>query len=147
MRRHHTRSTRTDTLFPYTTLFRSPKNGLVCGDPTPIIRRHGVVPPRYPPPRPSQLLPPMTVSAEAHSPEFLDALRRIAREAGALIMTHYGNDPVVRRKADASPGTATDEAAETRSEEHPSELQSTMRNSYAVLCLHTKQNTTTIQRK
>ncbi len=55
----------------------------------------------------------MTRGAAAHSPEFLDALRRIAREAGALIMTHYGNDPVVRRKADASPVTAADEAAET----------------------------------
>jgi 3'(2'), 5'-bisphosphate nucleotidase len=45
-------------------------------------------------------------------PQLLAELRRIAREAGALIMTHYGNNPAVRRKADASPVTAADEAAE-----------------------------------
>jgi 3'(2'), 5'-bisphosphate nucleotidase len=43
----------------------------------------------------------------------LDALRRIAREAGAAIMGHYGNNPVVRAKADDSPVTAADEEAET----------------------------------
>ncbi len=44
--------------------------------------------------------------------DLLGALRRIARDAGALIMAHYGNNPAVRRKADASPVTAADEAAE-----------------------------------
>lgn len=42
----------------------------------------------------------------------LDELRRIAREAGTAIMGHYGNNPAVRAKADNSPVTAADEAAE-----------------------------------
>lgn len=45
-------------------------------------------------------------------PEFLDELVAIARRAGAEIMRHYGTNPVVRAKADASPVTAADEAAE-----------------------------------
>src|SRR3546814_12455692 len=75
MIRRPPRSTRTDTLFPYTTLFRSP-------------RHH----------------------------------RFVARQvsAGALAL---GADPGSGRG---------------RSEEHTSELQSLMRNSYAVFCLKKK---------
>lgn len=46
------------------------------------------------------------------SSQLLDRLRAIAREAGAIIMQHYGNSPAVRTKSDASPVTAADEAAE-----------------------------------
>jgi 3'(2'), 5'-bisphosphate nucleotidase len=59
-------------------------------------------------PRPSRRVA-VPVTGEA---DLLHALRRIARAAGALIMTHYGSNPAVRRKADASPVTAADEAAE-----------------------------------
>src|SRR5690606_29304341 len=44
--------------------------------------------------------------------DLTDELCRIARLAGAAIMAFYGNGPAVRVKADASPVTAADEAAE-----------------------------------
>src|SRR3546814_8428972 len=87
MRRRPPRSTRTDTLFPYTTLFRSPR-GDGGGD--------------------------LTDEGAAF------AERRHARER-------------VRRR----PARYFD-----RSEEHTSELQSLMRNSYAVFCLKKKKNNT-----
>src|SRR3546814_5938810 len=80
MIRRPPRSTRTDTLFPYTTLFRSVFVGL-------------------------------------------------RRPAGILDRLLGG------RHAEH------DEAVEDRSEEHTSELQSLMRNSYAVFCLKKKKNT------
>src|SRR3546814_1468972 len=79
MRRRPPRSTRTDTLFPYTTLFRSAL--------APVRRR---------------------ISAAAG-------------ESGSAF----------------SPATLT-VGRVTRSEEHTSELQSLMRNSYAVFCLKKK---------
>ncbi len=46
------------------------------------------------------------------SSELSDALRHMARAAGDLIMTYYAGDFAVRDKADASPVTDADEAAE-----------------------------------
>src|SRR3546814_10321044 len=88
------RSTRTDTLFPYTTLFRST-----------LSKREGVE-------RASAL--------EPDDPAITDSLAwayfRLGDTAKAL--------PLLQE----------------RSEEHTSELQSLMRNSYAVFCLKKKQN-------
>src|SRR3546814_9048698 len=113
MRRRPPRSTRTDTLFPYTTLFRArigakpferPDAALVADDPIQIRlaerRDH-----RF---RRPLDLPSIGVAAIDHLP----------REA-------------VRREQHAR-----------RSEEHTSELQSLMRISYAVFCLK-KNNTKT----
>src|SRR3546814_2620587 len=93
MIRRPPRSTRTDTLFPYTTLFRSGDGGGAPGLPAGIPQpagRHPAVPPAEP--RPD----------DRHR-------RHPARTA-----------------------------AEARSEEHTSELQSLMRISYAVFCLKKK---------
>jgi 3'(2'), 5'-bisphosphate nucleotidase len=50
---------------------------------------------------------------EANSPsELLLTLERIARRAGDVILAIYGSDFAVQTKADASPVTAADEAAE-----------------------------------
>src|SRR3546814_2219566 len=87
------RSTRPNTLFPYTTLFRSP------------IRRSG----------------------RGNAPGIRCSFDRILGGA----MTKRKGKPGFR----APGGTAG------RSEEHTSELQSLMRNSYAVFCL--KKNTMT----
>src|SRR3546814_12038123 len=81
MIRRPPRSTRTDTLFPYTTLFRS------RGRHRAAVPRRGIV----------------------------DAPRHLARAR-----------------------IEGDETAGGRSEEHTSELQSLMRNSYAVFCLKKK---------
>ena len=42
----------------------------------------------------------------------LPELRRLARRAGQAILEHYGTNPAVRAKQDASPVTAADEVAE-----------------------------------
>src|SRR3546814_6653910 len=101
MIRRPPRSTRTDTLFPYTTLFRSP----ACARQK--RRKDGArARPRGDPRR----------------------IRRAARLA-----------TVVAR----APACGRDRDRTRRSEEHTSELQSLMRNSYAVFCLQ-KKNTTEI---
>src|SRR3546814_2364173 len=108
MIRRPPRSTRTDTLFPYTTLFRSTRS------PACAVRReeHGgrSTPPRFSSDSPPARSSPVRVSlvrAERHG---RGRCRRRWRRAG-------------------------------RSEEHTSELQSLMRISYAVFCLHKKTNT------
>src|SRR3546814_10615632 len=96
------RSTRTDTLFPYTTLFRSPET-------VPRLRRTG----------------------GADLRRGLIGFRPLRR----LFMPNQG--PASRpddRQCDRR----------IRSEEHTSELQSLMRNSYAVFCLKKKNNHTYI---
>src|SRR3546814_2188127 len=108
-------STRTDTLFPYTTLFRSQEaaaNATTAGA-GPVAQ--------------AQSAPTIGQPLEAG---VLDALR-----GGESVA-------VVSVKDD---GEVSGNHAEniTRSEEHTSELQSLMRNSYAVFCLkknkkHTK---------
>src|SRR3546814_3164521 len=104
MIRRPPRSTRTDTLFPYTTLFRS------------ALARDGFI---------------ETVRGRSGG-------MRLARPAGRITVGE-----VVRRTeegfelADCS-GCALSPACGLRSEEHTSELQSLMRNSYAVFCLKKK---------
>src|SRR3546814_2407505 len=107
MKRRPPRSTRTDTLFPYTTLFRSDgviEDAAVRGDP---------------------------VGIAAGGFEALDAgvdgavaVEQVRREQLGL--------PALALHPDADVG------GRIRSEEHTSELQSLMRNSYAVFCLKKK---------
>src|SRR3546814_9635493 len=87
MIRRPPRSTRTDTLFPYTTLFRS--------------ERH-------------------------------------RRPRGGRVPRPRGRHPRARAREGARGAGALRRAARRRSEEHTSELQSLMRNSYAVFCLKKK---------
>src|SRR3546814_10221213 len=113
MKRRPPRSTRTDTLFPYTTLFRS-----LCGDFFPI--------------RPSGLTQAKDVAFALifHDPPFgkswLDfALRIKCHQALPGCADHQLSS-----------------GALLRSEEHTSELQSLMRISYAVFCLKKKKTQT-----
>src|SRR3546814_9706546 len=115
MIRRPPRSTRTDTLFPYTTLFRSSKPGSP-GDPIGRYRR--------------------TTSSE-----------EIMVRAASPVSPH-------RPSGQAAPQPGRGDASKFgvgRSEEHTSELQSLMRNSYAVFCLKKKNikriNNTTQLRK
>src|SRR3546814_9691952 len=100
MIRRPPRSTRTDTLFPYTTLFRSTDR---------------------------------TMPADAGLGANQGLLERRARSRNAEVPA----PPAGGDRCRAGAGTANH-----RSEEHTSELQSLMRNSYAVLCL-TKKKTIT----
>src|SRR3546814_6621053 len=112
------RSTRTDTLLPYTTLFRSPV------PPVPVSLGHrlpGLVEPDdIVEPVRSRLSGEETVRAESG---MLSTERREARGEGNEIGIEGG----------------------PRSEEHTSELQSLMRISYAVFCLKKKNRTNTTQ--
>src|SRR3546814_4161381 len=94
MIRRPPRSTRTDTLFPYTTLFRSPGIG-----------------------------------------ERFSTDRRARDRAGRCELGGRGARAGRSRRAGGRRRAA---AADRRSEEHTSELQSLMRISYAVFCLKKK---------
>src|SRR3546814_5771012 len=117
------RSTRTDTLFPYTTLFRSQQTGRSC---VAIARR-----------------------AAVHSASLGGALQQIAgvferRRAdfdAALHPCEFGDALIGFQCADARVGLLFLHLLVDRSEEHTSELQSLMRISYAVFCLITKKST------
>src|SRR3546814_9935073 len=103
------RSTRTDTLFPYTTLFRSRRSPVPpCGK--------GIEYYRSPEPVEGCL-------------SWIDALRQ-AQGFGSIDKTDSAD---ARRCVRFPPAARTD-----RSEEHTSELQSLMRISYAVFCLKKK---------
>src|SRR3546814_7429057 len=107
MIRRPPRSTRTDTLFPYTTLFRS-----------------AVMP---------ALLDADDCAALA------GAYHDGARYRSRVVMARHGFGSG-EYKYFAYPLPAL--VAQLRSEEHTSELQSLMRNSYAVFCLTTKKRHT-----
>src|SRR3546814_4515691 len=110
MIRRPPRSTRTDTLFPYTTLFRS----------TNIPNKD------------------FSTSLKNSTPK---AISRIADINGETKKKNRNKSQTLRHV------TAKPPKPKARSEEHTSELQSLMRISYAVFCLHKKthSNTTTNQ--
>src|SRR3546814_8986964 len=113
------RSTRTDTPFPYTTLFRSPVRQ--------ADRQRGHL---------LQLGHPLAAADEVRG----ERQRQGARSPDPDIAGGLAAHPAERalhlpeRRQDDRPG---------RSEEHTSELQSLMRISYAVFCLKKKKKQTT----
>src|SRR3546814_3113567 len=79
----------------------------------------------------------LVVQRAARHVDGLDLLR--GRRADRLIIAVADREIVADRPAKAP--EAEDDRFERRSEEHTSELQSLMRNSYAVFCLKKKKNT------
>src|SRR3546814_9135735 len=120
MIRRPPRSTRTDTLFPYTTLFRS-RDGEDDAARHIAFDRERVA-----------------ADEQIVGVEF----RRIGRRRCEAIAG--GGDSALddERASDIAREASADrvEARGGRSEEHTSELQSLMRISYAVFCLKTKQS-------
>src|SRR3546814_3892912 len=120
MMRRPPRSTRTDTRFPYTTLFRSVSFALF-EDGEEIYRSDSSG---------------EASTADVWRPDGGDGILRFVEIEGssprltAEIYTPLGGD-------DPVPGIFRATLA-IRSEEHTSELQSLMRNSYAVFCLKKK---------
>src|SRR3546814_10416942 len=110
MRRRPPRSTRTDTLFPYTTLFRS-LTDLVGGQTSYMF---AILPESMPLVKSGQLRA-LAVTTSKRLPDYLD-LHTVA-ESGVPGYELIG-----------------------RSEEHKSELQSIMSISYAVFCCTKKQH-------
>src|SRR3546814_5503696 len=121
MIRRPPRSTRTDTLFPYTTLFRSLSPPGLCW---PHPRPHAG-------PAPGGRL--ALAAAPAPAPLVSPADLPAARHPGRAPRRAVAPPPdALRRQPRFLPGHRG------RSEEHTSELQSLMRISYAVFCLKKK---------
>src|SRR3546814_8603560 len=121
MIRRPPRSTRTDTLFPYTTLFRSAGARRGRRDAGPgLFARHRADP--------------------AADPRHAAVDAVLGDHAGP----HHHAGPHVHEPADAHPCGGP--ALGGRSEEHTSELQSLMRISYAVFCLKKKKTNITTRR-
>src|SRR3546814_3862717 len=115
------RSTRTDTLFPDTTLFRSQGSKRSRGRNSGGGGRRNV--------------PPRHQTFDSNGPN--------VRIRGNAHQVHEKYLALARDAASAGDRIAAEnyyQHAEHRSEEHPSELQSLMRNSYHVFCLTTKNN-------
>src|SRR3546814_2933424 len=111
MIRRPPRSTRTDTLFPYTTLFRSIRGALkaVVSEDVEVVLR-----------------------ADYTHAVYSDVMKIYPRTA-----SFYYTPP--NTPTDTTPGPQFF-SPDPRSEEHTSELQSLMRISYAVFCLKKKTN-------
>src|SRR3546814_8358420 len=126
MIRRPPRSTRTDTLFPYTTLFRSvrrPISASSAGSSRRASRRAADLHARHHTRHPNHFfLPRLSSEPRKESPE-----RKFVHvsHCGCAIAGTFAH-----RYRDAGSDTITE-----RSEEHTSELQSLMRISYAVFCL------------
>src|SRR3546814_9981123 len=123
------RFTRSDTLFPYTTLFRSGLAKVVAdvlSEPELDLR---VIRDRLQNPRPR---------VDGRGVADLD--RPEGREPGKLhaVAGFQRFDHDAGEGVDRGAGVGAGEPDPIRSEEHTSELQSVMRISYAVFCLKTK---------
>src|SRR3546814_9551424 len=115
MIRRPPRSTRTDTLFPYTTLFRSEvgdQSGAFAND---------------------------MVLAQRVFERDIEAVDDIPMAARLCVLRFDRALRIIRREDDAELFVRAEQCAE-RSEEHTSELQSLMRTSYAVFCLKKKKD-------
>src|SRR3546814_1506500 len=124
MIRRPPRPTLTDSLFPYTTLFRSGIVGHADRAVANAVRAQ-----------------PRKLAAQGHDRGGLDAA--VDRGGDALAGLVEQADREMRREAgvEARGIFARDERRGGRSEEHTSELQSLMRISYAVFCLKKKKQT------
>src|SRR3546814_8165534 len=138
MLRRPPRSTRTDTLFPYTTLFRALRPGR-NGNQRQRHRRErhrvrpfilgSIDPFHYQKPPARQIAVPtrkMRKDSSVARPDMMRTPSQMTPSAMAGATNAVSSD----NTAVAMPAT--------RSEEHTSELQSLMRNSYAVFCLKKK---------
>src|SRR3546814_4277729 len=133
MIRRPPRSTRTDTLFPYTTLVRSK-----TASPT----HHALDEPRLRQPQPLQRgaveQPRLAGLVQVHRVD-AGAGRLLAERERIVGAEHHalgaaGVEQVLQRARIRDPRIQV----QARSEEHTSELQSLMRISYAVFCLQQK---------
>src|SRR3546814_2695640 len=141
MIRRPPRSTRTDTLFPYTTLFRSPRAARAdrlakhdCGGGR--SRRAGC-------PRPADRARTDVFRRRAcggGGRAAVPASARLGGEPGGAPRAPPPPPAVAARACEPLPAGGADFSA-GRSEEHTSELQSLMRISYAVFCLKKKKHT------
>src|SRR3546814_6628205 len=133
MIRRPPRSTRTDTRFPYTTLFRSPaplaERRCRARQRRATANNQGKCAGRAGGTEASFTRKQTDKKGKTDDQDHADRIDRGARHRAALERTRTGA------------GRAGHTRRTRRSEEHTSELQSLMRNSYAVFCLKKKQQT------
>src|SRR3546814_2865012 len=131
MIRRPPRSTRTDTLFPYTTLFRSGEFKYGVDDILSAANRNA-----YGPDKRAKI-----GESSRKTREFFEALydERAANLGqdmiSTLIQAEVDGQELSRNQVLSMAILLLIGGVETRSEEHTSELQSLMRISYAVFCL------------
>src|SRR3546814_4705306 len=136
------RSTRTDTLFPYTTLFRSYSRRQTKKPASPGEKlagpseRKGQTGRGNARPEPLKLR--VRVRQSFRGPFRPSAHRLRSRSARAGRRSSRGRSAAKRERRDR----ARNRPQRSRSEEHTSELQSLMRISYAVFCLKKKKTKT-----
>src|SRR3546814_4893837 len=118
MIRRPPRSTRTDTLFPYTTRFRS----VVAADPVEVDAEDELAAHRS--------AGPEEVEHGIDAPEVLGG--------GEVVDVAQGHQLGVGQRLGQGLARTREVLVADRSEEHTSELQSLMRISYAVFCLQKK---------
>src|SRR3546814_2174565 len=127
------RATRTDTLFPYATLFRSPSGASVpCQRPWPQAGDDGQKyssPGRMPVPYSAANISVTSdlcvcLTAAGNSRVVPEVYWNTAMSSARVLVSNVSGRPAIS----------------ARSEEHTSELQSLMRISYAVFCLKKKRN-------
>src|SRR3546814_3831482 len=118
----HPRSTRTDTLFPYTTPFRSEIG---------LTKRNSDGYRLLPDGRPLEIIV-ETAGENDEEVDVLELIRDSRRQIGVKLFTKPLQREMLRNRIFSGETVM-------RSEEHTSELQSLMRISYAVFCL--KKNT------
>src|SRR3546814_5523664 len=123
MIRRPPRSTRTDTLFPYTTLFRSPSARLIPFALGPPKYRQGI----------------SRFTSSSFSLVTVASGSTIKRRRYLLSHIRFLSGLALVALAVGMPASAS---VDSRSEEHTSELQSLMRISYAVFCLKKKTHET-----
>src|SRR3546814_6090107 len=127
MIRRPPRSTRTDTLFPYTTLFRSEIGRGALQFPRILDQDHAIRCLCY-------------FGEESIGERCLAGARAAGNEDVGTICHRFSQHRRLKPRHDPVPGKIIER--EDRSEEHTSELQSLMRISYAVFCLKKKTRTT-----
>src|SRR3546814_7007858 len=134
MIRRPPRSTRTDTLFPYTTLFRSPRPGELSFPG--IGNRESGVEARccFESPVPNHESRRSIHVQRTHRLAERDPADRLGQQLGDAELADPAAGPGRLRQRDR----VGDHQLVERSEEHTSELQSLMRSSYAVFCLKKK---------
>src|SRR3546814_1780538 len=136
MIRRPPRSTRTDTLFPYTTLFRSAQFAVILLIDAVKFHQLDVVSTRH---RTSDAVEQafcdgaaQIIALRLHGLVPAQPIKWLRNIPATVDYSVHINPLISKRRA------GSDDPPGGRSEEHTSELQSLMRNSYAVFCLKKK---------